>query len=944
MVGEVMNQTESVRAPSPDDNPYVGPQPFTRNDELKLFGRDDEIRELLAMITASPITVIYAQSGAGKTSLLNAKILPLLARRPCEILPAAPLAPARVASPLPVPSKVRNIYAFHALASLSPDQKPSSSKTLAEFLADLPKPREEVGIRRPRVLAFDQFEELFTRYPDRWANRANFFEDVAAAIEEDPRLRIVFAMREEFIASFDAYGSNLPANSVSRFHLQRLRREAAREAIVRPAENAGVSVTDRAVKKLLDKLLVVPSAGDRGRFEEFVEPMHLQLVCYNLWRSRGSGTEIDSAAIRVHGDVEKALRDYFDLCVTDILKTGRANIRAGTLRSWVEQKFITADGKRAMVYKGSTTTEGIPNAIIDELEGRYIIRTEPRGDSLWCELAHERFVKPILVSNALWRGTADATNRITALELKAGSWARFEKDDNYLIAGAELKRAQQWLASEAAAEAGVPKNVEEFVKRSTEIQQKRSARRTRLWILLLVLAVVGAGGLTLYFLRSSRRDRAERYRAQNALALAHGEVAEVMLREDRPLDALAWSVRAVAAGKLAETTATLRKSLAATGTTLWLRRTAAPAALALSADARHAVTMSGTEMCVWDLGAGGKVRCEAAPPKQRWLEARFSPGGSFVVAQSIRTDDFRTESMTVWHSNGSAVANSVQRALANGDLLAVCDQKDLIATLKNNEVVVFDATEGNALGRRPFTLDSQADISRDCSHLAVNGFDSSALWDVPTLRGLRAFADPPVTNYFVQRIEFDETGKRAVVFWKSQVFDPFYARVYDLGGNLLGTVSSQGEIENARPVRNGTEIAVQAGQGVDFVDVKTGKTVAHIALAPNAATIRSDRRFVTEAAVTPNGTRIVTYDRNSRTRKAVEIEEKTFDAAAVSADGSVVMTQKGGNIRIWDSRVPKLDAARLNADQLFQVACRQLQKNGYVHADVAAACSKKRSS
>jgi WD40 repeat protein len=942
MVGKRMTQAEPMDAPPVDDNPYVGPHPFGRNDEPKLFGRDEEIRELLAMITASPITVIYAQSGAGKTSILSAKILPLLARRPCEVLPST-LSPVRVASPATARSKVKNIYTFHALRSLSPNEKPSSSQTLTQYLADLPKPEARVGIRMPRVLAFDQFEELFSRYPERWANRAEFFEDIATAIDEDPRLRVVFAMREEFIASFDSYGSNLPAHSVSRFHLERLRRAAARDAIVKPVENTTVFFTDRAVNKLLDKLLVLPSAADRGRYEEFVEPMHLQLVCYNLWRRRGGSNEIDSAAIKVLGDVDRALRDYFDSCIAEIVDKSRANVRAGTLRSWIEQKFITADGKRAMVYKGVAETEGIPNAIIDELERMYVIRTEPRGESFWCELAHERFVQPILTSNGLWRGRADATNRMTAIELKAGSWARFNRNDQYLIGGAELKRAQQWLASEAVAEVGISRNVQEFVARSAAVQQRREARRTRLWILFLILLVISAGALTLYFLQSSKRERAERYRVQNALALAHREVAEVMLVEERPLDALAWSVRAVAAGKLNETTATLRKALAAAGTTRWLRRPTAPTTIELSFDAQRAVTVSRTEMCVWELGGGGNVRCVPAPPKQLWFTAQFSRGGTFIVATSVLADDVAVGAMSIWRSDGSPVSKNVQRSLDHGTLLAVCDQKDLVVTLKSDEFLVFNAASGNVLGRRRSTATPQVDISRDCSRLGVNGDDPPALWEVPTLRGLRTLADQPMPYQFVKSIEFDETGQRIVVLWKSSIVASSVARVYSIDGTLLGSVNAGDGTEEVRPVRNGTELATAAAHAVSFIDVRSGKTVASKSLAGASSKVLSRRRFVTEVAETPNGTRIVTYDRDSRSSQTVEIEEKAFDAAVVSDDGLVVMTQKGNNIRVWNARTPKLDIAALNHDQLFEEACRQLDRNGYVHADVAVACRRKSS-
>ena len=58
------------------NNPYVGPRPFERGDRGTFFGRTRETRDLLALIMAERVVLFYAQSGAGKTSLLNTQIIP----------------------------------------------------------------------------------------------------------------------------------------------------------------------------------------------------------------------------------------------------------------------------------------------------------------------------------------------------------------------------------------------------------------------------------------------------------------------------------------------------------------------------------------------------------------------------------------------------------------------------------------------------------------------------------------------------------------------------------------------------------------------------------------------------------------------------------------------------------------------------------------------------
>jgi hypothetical protein len=69
------------------NNPYVGPRPYERRDRGNFYGRDREARELRALIVAEREVLFYAQSGAGKTSLLNAVVIPALEDKGFHVLP-----------------------------------------------------------------------------------------------------------------------------------------------------------------------------------------------------------------------------------------------------------------------------------------------------------------------------------------------------------------------------------------------------------------------------------------------------------------------------------------------------------------------------------------------------------------------------------------------------------------------------------------------------------------------------------------------------------------------------------------------------------------------------------------------------------------------------------------------------------------------------------------
>src|SRR5215470_14653600 len=72
-------------------DPYIGPRPFGRNreDEDRFFGREQETDEIITLISSHQILLIYAQSGAGKTSILNAQVIPELEKNGFVVLPVA---------------------------------------------------------------------------------------------------------------------------------------------------------------------------------------------------------------------------------------------------------------------------------------------------------------------------------------------------------------------------------------------------------------------------------------------------------------------------------------------------------------------------------------------------------------------------------------------------------------------------------------------------------------------------------------------------------------------------------------------------------------------------------------------------------------------------------------------------------------------------------------
>jgi len=395
-----------------DQKPYVGPRPFGRDEKNLFFGRDRETRDLCSLVVAHPIVLLYAASGAGKSSLLNAGLIPLLEARGYEVLP-----PARVSGRIPDAVKnagVDNVYAFNILSSWagpSVDPRDLVKVDIASFLAARPHRKDAAGEPVLRVALLDQFEELFTFARERWQERAALIRQLAEALEHDPLLRIVLVMRREFVARLETFAPLLPQALRTRFPLDELGPKAAQEAIEGPLARTDRKIEPEASQRLVEELRTVTVRGAGGEDVETigpsVEPVQLQVACAKLWDDLPPDVHtITAAHIETYGDVDKALKRFYEDALSAAeTKTGVSKDR---LRLWVDRYLITPGGTRGTVYRGPESTgreeRAIPNAAVDVLEEKHLIRAEARaGGERWYELTHDRFVGPIRESNRVWK-------------------------------------------------------------------------------------------------------------------------------------------------------------------------------------------------------------------------------------------------------------------------------------------------------------------------------------------------------------------------------------------------------------------------------------------------------------------------------------------------------------------------------------------------------------
>lgn len=444
------------------ENPYVGPQPFTAEDWEYFFGRKYEAADLHSLICANRLVLFYAPSGAGKSSLINTSLRRSLHAEGFTVLPVVRVS----GDPPDNQSAIDNIYAFNVMANLArelPSQAAMPAELahlrLCDYLSSLLTVTPEQGMperaatadampsgtpnTHAHVLVIDQFEEIFTTHPEAWNKREDFFRQLAEALNRDEQLWLLLAMREEYVAALDRYAMVLPGRLRTRYYMPSLNQTAALEAIEEPAKKGQRPFEPGVAQALVDSLsrVQVRENGLTAHPGEFVEPVQLQVVCYELWEAlkadrrptirredlqriaQGKGLEefVDTALARFY---EKALAET-------ITATSVAEL---AVRNWFEEELITEAGTRNLVFRGVTQTGGLPNKVVDGLAKRLLIHPVQRPGGTWYELIHDRLIEPIFEANQAWF-------QKQPLLLLAQEWAADGRSERKLLEGSQLEEA-----------------------------------------------------------------------------------------------------------------------------------------------------------------------------------------------------------------------------------------------------------------------------------------------------------------------------------------------------------------------------------------------------------------------------------------------------------------------------------------------------------------------
>ena len=509
-------------------SPYRGLKAFEERDAALFFGRDTATAQVLGrmsrLVAGAGLLVVSGVSGAGKSSLLRAGVLPRIRAAGLEAAPGSQAWPRVLFTPTQAPLdelalRVGVLAGADAAAVRSELEDAPAWFALTARQAALAGPPGPAGdsdglaaeqdrqpAERRVVLVVDQFEELFTRCPDERQRRAFITALHAAATaghgpDRAPAALVVLGVRADFEARCADY-PQLAGPVQDRYLVTAMTERQLRMAITEPAKKAGTEVDD----DLADLLLAEMRTGQPGAFGAGVLPL-LSHALDQAWRCR-TGDSLTLADYDRAGGIEGAVASSAQRAYDALTPAQQTVARQVFLRLTATSSDGADTADRATwaeLTEGKSPAEARDVEAVLEAFAAERLLTLAAGT---VEISHEVLLTawPLLRDTWLADTHADRIER-TRLHHTATAWARHSHDPSYLYAGSLLQAATDTVARITADPARYPPlgQTERAFLHASDRAHRRTVRRRRGLIAVLTALVLGLAAATAVAVRAERQ-------------------------------------------------------------------------------------------------------------------------------------------------------------------------------------------------------------------------------------------------------------------------------------------------------------------------------------------------------------------------------------------------------------------------------------------------------
>ncbi|MDD5394079.1 MAG: HEAT repeat domain-containing protein [Thiothrix sp.] len=377
---------------TPANAPYPGLRPYREDEQNNFFGRDADCKILIDKILVNRLTLLFAATGVGKSSLLQAAVLPQLKSPLGENLDVVYYIDW-VSEPLNGLKQAVQ-QALQTSGSWRPEivYAPKDDEKLVDFLGFC-----TLFTRQPLIVVLDQFEEFFRYQAGRSAFQPFLEQLTGVFTNANLPVHLVFSMREDFALELDAFKKYVPLSVFNNlYRLDKLGREAAREAILKPLLPTDFQyepeLLEQLLKDLLKRELRRTTTSPLEDTTEAVDPPYLQIVCSQLWdrESSNPAKTLRMQTYRAAGGAAGLLENY----IQHTLQGFSEHEKVLTSRSF--DHLISRHGAK-MPYTPEDLASAIDakldelKAVLEKLTKTRILRSQKREDKIWYELYHDMF-------------------------------------------------------------------------------------------------------------------------------------------------------------------------------------------------------------------------------------------------------------------------------------------------------------------------------------------------------------------------------------------------------------------------------------------------------------------------------------------------------------------------------------------------------------------------
>jgi WD40 repeat protein/energy-coupling factor transporter ATP-binding protein EcfA2 len=496
-VSDLLTQITSTFQPKPFDGrcPYKGLDAFAEEDAELFFGREQLVDDLLSRVTESRTVFITGPSGSGKSSLVRAGLIPALKSGAIQTLHSErwlveTMKPGR--DPIAELGRVASGLAGTLSAGEEIRTKGLGDETvLAQWceiaLKDSPQKRA--------VIFIDQFEEVFTQIAKEEQRLAFLNLLTHAAMTENGRIILLFAMRSDFVSNCATYSELNTLLNQQFIQIGAMQPAELVSAIAQPALRVGLRIDPDLIAQIINDM-----QGEPGAL-----PL-MQFALKDLFDSQqqmGGMIALTLNDYLQQGGIRKSLERHADNAFAKLSENEQV-LAHSIFARLIEIGRGTQDTRRTALFDelipANTSTVDV-ETIVQKLADARLITTDEQAGKDTVTISHEKLIDAWPWLKRLVNENRDLISLQNEITGDAKEWDEHDQDVSYLYAGARLAYAREQLETRKLA----------LSSRAREFIQAGYARQRRGQVLLIggVSAIILLLVIAVFIFRKQTSDYAD---------------------------------------------------------------------------------------------------------------------------------------------------------------------------------------------------------------------------------------------------------------------------------------------------------------------------------------------------------------------------------------------------------------------------------------------------